>query len=560
MPPGPVRISSEPLIRALHHRAAEIALVVYAGMVAYVSFVPFDITASPSDRSGPGYVFGLGITGASVADILANLAFYVPLGALGYIAFRRRKLSGVLSGCAAVALAALLSFAIEHGQHWLVSRVASWVDVITNVLGAGVGVILVGLGYGEGRRLLAGSRASARRNWWLAVSKVAVCGVLLIHLRPFDVAVDLFHTAAAVRHADMSPLAAWHGLNGKLEREIRQGRRERRNELARMRWEYALDRTADVAGYAGLSVLLAIGMAPQFRRRGIMFAWIGFIIVSLAAMITVIRIFLISHGFDTAHVFCGVAGWMIGCALPWSRIERQATQLWHRRPAGVATGETPMPQVLPVPQASLGAHVLLPRLQLPRNLQNTAMAVTLLLCVFYELVPFDFAPGVQSRTGLAELFGQVPFAAQLISRPNDAFYDISGKLLRYGAIGVCLAVMMFRVNRWPWRGQLIATTFVTTTLCLAFQLAHLFMPTRHADITTLVLAMTGAFAGSVAVRWARDYRASISVLVRDDLLTAQLIEGETYDKCRLSMAVLDCSETEEPRASARAAPSTRERS
>lgn len=510
MPGGSVRISSEPLIRAVHHRAAEIALAVYAGMVAYVSFVPFDLISSPPARSGPGYVFGLSITSASVADILANLAFYVPLGALSFIALRRRRLGGVLAACVAVALAAILSLTVEHGQHWIESRVASWVDVITNVLGAGIGVLLVGAGYGEARRLLAGSRASAQRNWWLAASKVAVCGVLLIHLRPFDVAVDLFHTAAAVRHADVSPLAAWHGLEGKLQRDVQRGRREGMHELPRLRWEYALDRITDVAAYAGLSVLLAIGMASRFRRRrDIMFAWIGFIIVSLAAMITVIRIFLISHGLDTAHVFCGVAGWLIGCALPWSRIEGQAT----------ATTASPTPS---------------PGRQLPQSFQNAAMALTLLVCVFYELVPFDFVPIAESRAGLGELFGQVPFAAQFISRPNDAFYDISGKLLRYGAIGICLAMMMLRSSRWPWRGQLIATTLTTGAVCLAFQLAHLIMASRHADVTALFLALTGAFAASVAVRWTRDYRAMISVVIRDDLLTTQLIEGETYDKTRLS--------------------------
>ena len=518
MPGGSVRISSEPLIRAVHHRAAEIALAVYAGLVAYLSFVPFDLTTSPPTRSGPGYIFGLDITGASVADILANLAFYVPLGALGFIALRRRRLGGLLAASVAVVLAAILSLTVEHGQHWLESRVASWVDVITNVLGAGLGVILVGAGYGGGRRLLAGSRASAQRNWWLAVSKVAVCGVLLIHLRPFDIAVDLFHTAAAVRHADVSPLAAWHGLEGELEQDIQRGRRESRNELARVRWEYALDRTTDVAGYAGLSVLLTIGITPHFRRRrGMMFAWIGFIIVSLAAMITVIRIFLISHGLDTAHVFCGVAGWLIGCALPWSRIQRKATDS-----RGVEAPATATPPVLS------------PGRQLPQSLQNTAMALTLVICVFYELVPFDFVPSAESRAGLDELFGQVPFAAQFISRPNDAFYDITGKLLRNGVIGICLAVMMLRSNHWPWRRQLFATTLATGAICLAFQLAHLTMGSRHADVTALFLALAGAFAGSVAVRWAHDYRAMISVVIRDDLLTAQLIEGETYDKTDLT--------------------------
>jgi glycopeptide antibiotics resistance protein len=536
------------LIRAVHRHAAEIALAVYAGFVAYVSFVPFDLTTSPPDRSGPGDVFGLGMTGISVADIFANLAFYVPLGALGFIALRRSRLGAVLSACVAVALAAMFSFGIEYGQHWLVSRVASWVDVITNVLGAGVGVIIVGAGYGECRRLLAGSRASARRNWWLAVSKVAVCGVLLVHLRPFDVAVDLFHTAAAVRYADVSPLAAWHGLEDKFEWDMRAGRRASQSELARMRWDYALDRTTDVAGYAGLTVLLAFGVAPQFlRRRGMMFAWIGFIIVSLATMITVIRIFLISHGLDTAHVFCGVAGWLLGCALPWSKIAGQTTGFPGRGEQTVYDDKARAAMASPVPSGERhprsipsptpggdGAPAPSGERQLPRSLQNTAMILALILCAVYELVPFDFVPGASRHVGLVDLFRRVPFAMQLAGRPNDAFYAMSGELLRYGAIGACLAVMMLRSKRWPWRGQLIGTILATGAVCLAFQLAHLNMASRHADVTALLLALAGAFAGGVAVRWARDYRAAINVIIHDDLLTGQLIEGETYDRIALS--------------------------
>ena len=59
---------------------------------------------------------------------------------------------------------------------------------------------------------------------------------------------------------------------------------------------------------------------------------------------------------------------------------------------------------------------------------------------------------------------------------------------------------------------------------------HLF----HTGVTTLFLAAAGALAGCVAVRWARDYRATISVVIRDDLLTGQLIKGDTYDKTGLS--------------------------
>lgn len=508
MHPESVPISSEPLIRALHRRTAEIALAVYGAMVAYVSFVPFDVTTHPSARSGPGWVWGLRVTGVSIADIFSNIGFYLPLGALGFIVLRRRRIGLMRSGGLAVLFAAALSLAVEHGQHWIASRIPSWIDVTTNTLGAWLGVMIVGGSAGEGRRLLTRARDSARQNWLLAVAKVAVCGVLLIQLRPYDVVVDLYHTAAAVRHADLGPMARWNALPAALEADVQRGRRSSTDDVSRLRWEYALDRATDVAIYAGLTLLLALGLAPQFRRRrGRMLAWIGFVVVSLATMVALIRIFLISHGLDTAHVYCGLAGWLIGCILV------------------LRTRSTPK-QVLPNNPATLRpSH---------RGLQHAAMATALTLCILYGLVPFDFGTRSAGASNVAALFGQVPFAAQFMGRPNDAFYDITGKLLRYGTIGVCLALLFFRHSRWSWRRQLLATTLITGAIGLIIQAVHLTMASRHADTTTLLLALAAGFSGCVAVRWAHDYRRSLSILPFDDPLTSQLVDGPTYDKSALT--------------------------
>jgi len=470
--------------------------------------VPFDVTTSPPARSGPGWVWGLRVTGISIADIFSNIGFYLPLGALGFIVLRRRRIGLLLAGALAVLFAAVLSLIIEHGQNWIASRISSWIDVTTNTLGAWLGVMIVGGSAGEGRRILARARDSALQNWPLAVAKVAVCGVLLIQLRPYDVVVDLYHTAAAVRHADLSPMARWNALPARLETDVHLGRRENVNDLGRLRWEYALDRATDVATYAGLTVLLALGLAPQFqKRRGRMLAWIGFVVLSLATMVALIRIFLISHGLDTAHVYCGLVGWLIGCALV------------------IGTPST-RKQVRPHDSATHPPSL--------RGLQHAAMATALTLCILYGLVPFDLGTRSVAGSNVAALFGQVPFAAQFMGRPNDAFYDITGKLLRYGTIGVCLALLFFRHSRWSWRRQLLATTLITGAIGLILQAVHLTMASRHADTTTVLLALAAGFSGCVAVRWAYDYRRSLSLVSVDDPLTSQLVEGPTYDKSALT--------------------------
>lgn len=493
-----VGISNEPLIRAIHRRIVEIALVSYSAFIIYISFVPFDLISSPpQDRSGPGFFWGLSAPGANIPDIFANIGIYIPLGALGWIVGRRLKLGWLKSILCATSLPVLLSFAIEQSQYWIASRVSSWVDVIANGLGAAVGAICINFWSEPLIRLLDQIRDSARRNWWSAASKCVVCLLLLLHLRPYDVVVDVTHTAAAMRYADVSPLAAWHGLHERVESEIDAGRRSGISELPRVQWEYALDRIVDVVGYAALSILLSLGIVRRNRTHSSLRtdAWIGFVVVSLAMIVTVIRIFLISHGFDTAHFFCGILGWVIGCTIARSI-----------RPSSAQPS----------------------RSELPRSLILLAMAGAIAVPVLYELVPFDFETGGLSSISYHWLFS-VPFAKSFLSRPNDAFYDITGEMLRYCSIGICIAIMFLR-TRLPWRGQVAAGVLITGMISFVLETVHLAMNSRVTDVTNLLIAMIASLTGAIAVRWVTDYRASLSVVVADDLLTSQLIEGESYDK------------------------------
>ncbi|MCG8405059.1 MAG: VanZ family protein [Phycisphaerales bacterium] len=496
------RISEEPLIRAIHRRIVEIVFVIYAAFLAYISVVPFDLIGTPPPHSAPGFFFGIAVTGGNVPDIFVNIGIYLPLGALGWIVCRRLKLGRITAAAPAVLFAGLLSFAIEYGQRWIGSRVSSWVDVIANLLGAGMGVALLYIWSEPLRRLLDQGRASAQRNWWSAAAKATVCLLLVLHLRPYDVVVDIRHTAASlVRHADLSPVAAWNGLPEKVQSEINVGRRKGMPELSRVKWEYALDRIAEIAAYAALTVMLTLGLnAGKPNRKTLRtYAWAGFVVVSLAMIVTVIRIFLITHGLDTAHVCSGVLGWLIGCAAAWRMS----------------------------PSANRSS-----RFTLPLGLIRLAVVVALALSVLYELVPFDFKVENDVTKTSEGLFSSIPFALGFKSRPNDAFYDITGEMLRYGAIAICIAVSLSRWTRWRWRLQLTANVLLTAAACVVFEATHLIMESRHADVTTVLIAMFASFTGMIAVRWMVDYRQYLSVTVANDLLTSQLIDGESYDKNR----------------------------
>jgi VanZ family protein len=70
-----------------------------------------------------------------IADIVVNVAIYVPVGMFGHLAFRRMRRLGP------VALGALVSGCVEMVQLYTPSRHCSTVDFVTNIAGAATGVL-----------------------------------------------------------------------------------------------------------------------------------------------------------------------------------------------------------------------------------------------------------------------------------------------------------------------------------------------------------------------------------------------------------------------------------
>ena len=361
-----------------------------------------------------------------------------------------------------------------------------------------LGVVIVGFWEGTLQRAYHALRRSVQASPWSALAKMAVCTVLLVQLRPYDVVVDPIHTAYALRHADLGPLAVWRGLDANVDREVGAGRRSGMLDLERRRvgWEYCLDRLADVAAYAAVAAILSIAIiVGSGGGRWRAYRQAGFVSVTLACMVTIVRIFLISHGLDTAQFFCGVLGWPLGCL---------AAHLTCRN-----RGEADGP----------GAVWACGRWPI-------AVGICVVMVVLaYELVPFDFRASSLSLSGVIWL----PFEGHFHSKPNDAVYDISGKVLRYAFLGACMMLFLRRTD-WRLKPQLRWMLRTVMFVAVLVQICHLSSPSRYTDITTLILAGIGAMIGAVGFRWLIDYHAYLSIRATDDLLTTRLIDGDSYDK------------------------------
>jgi Concanavalin A-like lectin/glucanases superfamily/VanZ like family len=85
----------------------------------------------------------------TVADVTLNVLMFVPFGLLCHAVLRRRGRR--LASAAAIGVAAAFSLGAESAQYFIVPRASQLEDVVLNVLGAGLGVVLGSVGRGSGR-------------------------------------------------------------------------------------------------------------------------------------------------------------------------------------------------------------------------------------------------------------------------------------------------------------------------------------------------------------------------------------------------------------------------
>jgi len=186
---APARRSGSPLARAA--LLACLVLLVYGSLSPWsgwrsLGFSPLAFLHAP----WPAYVTGF--------DLALNVLAYLPLGLLLPLALHPR-LRGVPAFAATVALAACLSVAIESLQTYLPARIASNLDVLTNVAGACLGAWA---GTALAPALIDGRRLQQARRRWFHPRSAAV--LLLAALWPL---------------AQMHPGPMLFG-NGELDREF----------------------------------------------------------------------------------------------------------------------------------------------------------------------------------------------------------------------------------------------------------------------------------------------------------------------------------------------------
>lgn len=179
-------------------------LVGYMCLIVYGTLYPFAQWRVPDDFP---WMFHAALRhGISRTDILANVLLYVPLGFLAAVGRRWRALPWVLVA------ALVLSVCLEYMQGFLPDRVTSWLDVLTNVSGAGIGVavaaLAVKLWWGDAgaawvRELML--RLRSDRVAWVGIAALIVWGCA--QLIPFVPSLSLSNVKDGLK-------PVWYALQG----------------------------------------------------------------------------------------------------------------------------------------------------------------------------------------------------------------------------------------------------------------------------------------------------------------------------------------------------------
>ncbi len=177
---------------------ARVALLVYVLLISYASWYPLAgwHLSGLSPLAFVNVAFPHYWTGF---DLVVNVVGYVPLGVLVVFA-----LYPTIRGWGAVLLAlvagVLLSGSMEAGQTYLPSRVASNLDLLTNVAGAGIGALFAPA---MTRYFLEQSRFLALRERWF--THEASRGLLVVALWPLA---QLYPQAYMFGHGQFLPLVS----------------------------------------------------------------------------------------------------------------------------------------------------------------------------------------------------------------------------------------------------------------------------------------------------------------------------------------------------------------
>jgi VanZ family protein len=420
--------------------------------VVYGSWIPFDFEWGTWDLLQERFAQFKGAR-LGFADGVTNVIVYIPValfiglrGAWFGVPAARRSIMALAVSAVAIVLS-------EGGQLLLASRHASVMDVVCNLGGVMIGIVLVAPVWRVGRiavRFLRIQLASSpfHAAFWIVVSCIA-----LAKLAPFDLAVQSETFMRSLAEARWIPTAP----------------------LQSSASQTLVDDLIDVAGSFFVFVLAGLLGAMALRQQGEPKAWSAGVIAAKLGFIGVgielLQLLINSHTCDVADAMTYFGGAMVGAYLGATVIH----QMWHER--GLSRQDNPAAKML---------------LTIAMVVQVTLIAV--------GAMPEDgrwVAPSDDS-------IQWIPFYAQFQKPFALAVGQIVSSGLWYLTLAGLAAAMLPRRNGFY---TLAMCSFLTVGVVSLTEGVQAFTTTSVADVTEPLIALAAAVVAAVVWRWVHRVRA-----------------------------------------------------
>ena len=441
----------------VHYGLIASALTVAA---AYGSLVPFGY--SPIDFSDAlQRFFNAGFLEMDPywrEDLAVNVMLFVPIGYLwlGAIdADRRGRVATWIAAPIMLVLLGCVSVLIEFSQMWFPRRSPSLGDVGAQVIGSGIGMLgwlVVGRRATDWLRQFF-SRGGGVVDWRLRLLQLYATGFIFYQFLPMD----LVFSPEEIRWK----IDAGRVLLIPLTNQFR--------DVFEMLWQWGVDTLL----FIPIGALMRVGWMPAGRFRSVPTA-LGMALL-LATTIEGAQLFILSRFVDTTDVLTSGLGGLIGAV--------GVVKVWQQLENGEAkTGEGVRPEhKLKIAAAMCGIY-----------------AVPVMASYWY---PFDWVFDLNRLRAQIPLFFDYPFkhfywgsefvAATNVMRAVMLFTPI-GAFLRWGLIA-----HRDRIS-YGW----VLCLIVATGLGLIIEMGQAMTASKTADMTDMVLYITGAMLGwGLAGRW-----------------------------------------------------------
>jgi glycopeptide antibiotics resistance protein len=455
-PLRPWPVAAPPVLTAGHHAWLALGFLCLA---VYGSLVPLDYQYVPPGEALQRFraIAQVPLRIESRADWVTNILLFIPLGYLlvGALGVDRPWFVGLAAALVAIPCCTVLGASIEFAQLYVRSRTTSLRDVAAESIGGLLGTVFW-LVWGQRmtawvRRLRATRDARGLAAWLLPGYLAAL---VLVHVMPLDLTIRPVEVYHKYRQGQVRLLPfgfVWADPAG-----------------------VALKALENVAYFVPVGLLMAFSSGQSARER---WRWphaFGFGLAT-AALVELLQLLVMTRYCDASDVVTGslavLAGWGVG------RLGR---------------GARPAPAVVPTARRSGGAR------RAGLGLGRPATCLTLFLGWLGVLIlvawrPFDFDADLALAAHRLRHTSWVPFADYYGGTEANAFDQLLHKTLLFVPVGVVLALAYPPARR----SVRLMMTLAAFGLATGLEAGQLFLPSRYASVTDVLIEGWGAWLGFI---------------------------------------------------------------